>query len=76
MRSTETVKLPVGTALSQDPVLGLVLVDQERIVRLARGTPWELIRAQMRCSFAFAMPAAMHGRLHIVRPGSPRAGQE
>ena len=42
MRSTETVKLPVGTALSQDPVLGLVLVDQERIVRLARGAPWEL----------------------------------
>ena len=42
MRSMETVKLPVGTALCQDPVLGLVLIDQERIVRLARGAPWEL----------------------------------
>ena len=42
MRSVETVKLPAGSALCRDPVLGLVLVDQERIVRLARGEPWEL----------------------------------
>jgi hypothetical protein len=42
MRSVETIKLPAGTGLRQDPVLGLVLVDQERIVRLATGEPWEL----------------------------------
>jgi hypothetical protein len=46
MRSTETVKLPTGTGLMQDPVLGLVLVDQERIVRLAHGAPWELQLAE------------------------------
>jgi len=38
----ESVKPPAGTALRDDPVLGVVLVDQERIVRLSRGRPWEL----------------------------------
>jgi hypothetical protein len=42
MRVVESVKPPAGTALRGDPVLGLVLVDQERIVRLSAGQPWEL----------------------------------
>ena len=42
MRSAEAIKPPAGTALEGDPVLGVVLVDQERIVRLSRGEPWEL----------------------------------
>jgi len=42
MRPVETVKPPAGTRLEGDPVLGVVLVDNERIVRLARGEPWEL----------------------------------
>jgi hypothetical protein len=42
MRVVESVKPPTGAALRGDPVLGTVLVDQERIVRLSRGQPWEL----------------------------------
>lgn len=42
MRPAETVKPPAGAALEGDPVLGVVLVDKDRIVRLARGEPWEL----------------------------------
>jgi microcompartment protein CcmK/EutM len=42
MRTVETVKPPTGMSLEGDPVLGVVLVDQERIVRLSRGEPWEL----------------------------------
>jgi hypothetical protein len=42
MRSVEAIKPPAGTAIEADPVLGVVLVDQERIVRLSRGEPWEL----------------------------------
>jgi hypothetical protein len=42
MRVVESVKPPAGAALRGDPVLGAVLVDQERIVRLSRGQPWEL----------------------------------
>ena len=42
MRVVESVKPPAGGTLRGDPVLGLVLVDQERIVRLAAGQPWEL----------------------------------
>jgi hypothetical protein len=42
MRVVESVKPPAGAALRGDPVLGPVLVDQERIVRLSRGQPWEL----------------------------------
>lgn len=42
MRVVESVKPPAGVALREDPVLGVILLDQERIVRLSRGTPWEL----------------------------------
>ena len=42
MRPVETVKPPTGLTLEADPVLGVVLVDKERIVRLSRGEPWEL----------------------------------
>jgi len=42
MRPVQTVKPPAGVSLRDDPVLGVVLVDQERIVRLSRGEPWEL----------------------------------
>jgi len=42
MRVVESVKPPAGAALRGDPVLGVVLVDQDRIVRLSRGQPWEL----------------------------------
>ena len=42
MRVAESTRPPTATGLRGDPVLGLVLVDQERIVRLSRGTPWEL----------------------------------
>ena len=42
MRVVESVKPPAGVALRGDPVLGVVLVDQERIVRLSEGGPWEL----------------------------------
>lgn len=42
MRPVETVKPPAGTTLEGDPVLGVVLVDKERVVRLSRGEPWEL----------------------------------
>jgi hypothetical protein len=42
MRVVESVKPPAGSALRGDAVLGVVLVDQDRIVRLSRGQPWEL----------------------------------
>jgi len=42
MRVVESVKPPSGTGLRWDPALGLMLVDQERVVRLSRGRPWEL----------------------------------
>jgi hypothetical protein len=42
MRVRESVKPPAGVALQDDPVLGLVLVDQDRVVRLSRGAAWEL----------------------------------
>jgi hypothetical protein len=42
MRVVESVKPPAGAALRDDPVLGMMLVDQERVVRLSRGEPWEL----------------------------------
>jgi hypothetical protein len=42
MRPVETVKPPTGMALESDPVLGVVLIDKERVVRLSRGEPWEL----------------------------------
>ena len=42
MRVVESVKPPAGASLRGDPVLGTVLVDQDRIVRLSQGRPWEL----------------------------------
>ena len=42
MRTVESVKPPAGNSLRGDPLLGLMLVDQERIVRLSRGQPWRL----------------------------------
>jgi len=42
MRTVETIKPPTGTSLEGDPLLGVVLVDQERIVRLSRGDVLEL----------------------------------
>jgi hypothetical protein len=42
MRTVETIKPPTGTSLEGDPVLGVILVDQERIVRLSQGEPWSL----------------------------------
>jgi len=42
MRVTASVKPPAGTGLRWDPILGIMLVDQERVVRLSRGQPWEL----------------------------------
>jgi hypothetical protein len=42
MRTVATIKPPTGTSLEGDPVLGVVLVDQERIVRLTPGEPWSL----------------------------------
>jgi hypothetical protein len=42
MRVVASVKPPAGTGLRWDPVLGLLLVDQDRVVRLSRGKPWEL----------------------------------
>ena len=42
MRVAESAKPPTGAGLRGDPVLGVLLVDQDRIVRLSRGQPWEL----------------------------------
>jgi hypothetical protein len=42
MRVVESVKPPTGTAVRWDPVLGVMLVDQDRVVRLSRGEPWQL----------------------------------
>jgi hypothetical protein len=42
MRIVKSIKPPAGTALKDDAVLGLVLVDQDRVVRLSSGRPWEL----------------------------------
>jgi hypothetical protein len=42
MRVVASVKPPAGGALRWDSVLGLMLVDQDRVVRLSKGSPWEL----------------------------------
>jgi hypothetical protein len=42
MRVAESVRPPTAVGLRSDPVLGLVLVDQERIIVLSRGEPWDL----------------------------------
>lgn len=41
-RTTLNIKLSGGVALRQDRVLGLFLIDGDRIVRLSPGKPWEL----------------------------------
>lgn len=41
-RTTFSEKLPGGLALRNDPVLGLFLVDGDRLLRLTPGRPWEL----------------------------------
>ena len=42
LREAESVRLPGGANVIDDPLLGLMLVDQDRLVRLSRGRPWEL----------------------------------
>ncbi|MGC3966719.1 MAG: hypothetical protein QM775_04920 [Pirellulales bacterium] len=42
MRPNLSVKLSGGIGLRQDRVLGLVLIDGDRIARLSPGRPWEL----------------------------------
>jgi hypothetical protein len=42
LREAESVRLPGGVGMIDDPLLGLMLVDQDRLVRLSRGRPWEL----------------------------------
>ena len=42
LRETESTRLSGGATVSLDPQLGLILVDQDRVVRLSRGQPWEL----------------------------------
>lgn len=41
-RVAKSIKPPQGSALWLDPVLGLLLLDQERIVHLSPGRLWEL----------------------------------
>lgn len=41
-RVAERIRPPHGTSLRGDPVLGLLLVDQDRLVRLSRGSSSEL----------------------------------
>jgi hypothetical protein len=40
--TTRSEKLPGGIALRSDPVLGLFLIDGDRLLRLTPGRPWEL----------------------------------
>lgn len=42
LRITKSIRPPTGVSLTNDPVLGLMLIDQERVVRLSSGRPWEL----------------------------------
>ncbi|HWC88796.1 MAG TPA: VCBS repeat-containing protein [Pirellulales bacterium] len=41
-RVTDRLRLPHGAFLTLDPVLGLMLVDQDRVIRLSRGQSMEL----------------------------------
>lgn len=41
-RVVDSLKPPQGSALRVDPVLGVLLIDQDRLLRLSRGAPWEL----------------------------------
>jgi hypothetical protein len=43
LRVARSIRPPGGSQLLLDPVLGLMLVDQESIVRLGKGRPWELV---------------------------------
>jgi hypothetical protein len=42
LREADSIKLPGGAQLVRDPLLGTMLVDQDRLIRLSRGQPWEL----------------------------------
>ncbi len=42
LRVDHSTKPPGGSQLLYDAVLGLMLVDQESVIRLGRGRPWEL----------------------------------
>lgn len=42
LREAESTRIAGGAAVVFDPLLGLVLLDQDRIARLSRGQPWEL----------------------------------
>lgn len=42
LRETESIRLSGGAAVTLDPQLGLMLIDQDRVIRLSRGQPWEL----------------------------------
>ncbi|HEY4311490.1 MAG TPA: hypothetical protein VGN12_18725 [Pirellulales bacterium] len=42
LRVKDSIKPPGGSQLLFDSVLGLMLVDQESVIRLGRGRPWEL----------------------------------
>lgn len=42
LRVADSKRLAGGTNITLDPLLGLMLVDQDRVVRLSRGQPWEL----------------------------------
>ena len=42
LRESENIRLPGGQNVIDDPLLGLMLIDQDRLVRLSRGRPWEL----------------------------------
>lgn len=42
LREAETLRLPGGARLAHDPLLGMMLVDQDRLIRLSRGRSWEL----------------------------------
>lgn len=42
LRESESVRLPGGARLTHDPLLGMMLVDQDRLIRLSRGQAWEL----------------------------------
>ncbi|HUY35365.1 MAG TPA: hypothetical protein VMV69_21655 [Pirellulales bacterium] len=42
LREAESTRLHSGDGVVLDPLLGLMLVDKDRVVRLSRGQPWEL----------------------------------
>ncbi|HJT32563.1 MAG TPA: hypothetical protein VJ783_11010 [Pirellulales bacterium] len=42
LREAETIRLSGGARLVHDPLLGMMLVDQDRLIRLSRGRSWEL----------------------------------